>query len=131
MKNEVINITNIIPAQRANSRFKTTVEEFYKNTKMRYNVEISADRKTIKIYGTNYQGNPFENTFKVGDSAEYDSYNLSYYGEIVKITDKGVTIEPRYSSKNKRLDLYTFCSRNFDWNLDETIENNSETMHYI
>lgn len=131
MAKSELKIENIIPAQRANSRFKTTVEDFYATKKERFNVIISADRQSIKIYGLDYQGRPFENTFSVKDFAEYDSYNLSYYGEILKISEKSVTIEEKYSTRKHRLDLYTFCSRNWDWNVEEASEKNSDTMNYI
>jgi hypothetical protein len=64
--------------------------------------------------------------FVIGDVAEYDSYNLSYCGEIESISDKTVTIvKVRGVSNTKhRLDLNTFCWRNFGFDLEKTRESN-------
>ena len=75
-----------------------------------------------------------ERTFHVGDWAEYDSWNLHYLGQIVAITDKTVTIidYPNSNSPRKRrLDLHTFCWRNFNRSIDEKRAANSETRMYI
>lgn len=89
-------------------------------------------------------------SFRVGDIAEYDSYNLSYTGTIESITDKTVTIwtgyykdlgcrtsravdsEGRPLKKNlTRLDLASFCWRNYNFDAEETARQNAETMMYI
>lgn len=70
------------------------------------------------------------NTFKVGDMAEHDSYNLSYYGVITQITEKTVTILDDCFGK-KRLKLDTFAWRNYDFDLDRVQAENFETSHYI
>lgn len=70
------------------------------------------------------------NTFQIGDQAEHDSYNLSYYGTITKITEKTVTIVDRCFG-TKRLKLDTFAWRNYDFNLEEVRAKNSDTMMYI
>jgi hypothetical protein len=80
--------------------------------------------------GTTKQGT----TFQVGDTAEYDSYNLSYTGKIVKITDKCVSIVAYPGSqmaKTHRLDINAFCWRNWDFDAVKTAERNSDTMMYI
>ena len=70
--------------------------------------------------------------FKVGDVAEYDSYNLSYTGVITKITDKTVTIKKYENSDTvKRLDLETFAWRNYDFDAAETARKNAEEMMYL
>lgn len=71
------------------------------------------------------------NTFEIGDAAEWDSYNLSYWGHIVSITDKTVTIEHRHGGGKSRLKLDTFAWRNYKFNLAETQARNSDTMNYI
>ena len=80
------------------------------------------------------------NAFKLGDMAEYDSYNLSYYGPIIAITDKRVTIICRHDVrqheagekvKKHSLDLNTFCWRNHNFNLNETIDDNMRTSYTI
>lgn len=70
-----------------------------------------------------------ERNWQVGDTAEYDSYNLSYYGKIVSITDKTVVVEEqRYGHGRKparhRLDLYRFATRNRNWSLEWAERNN-------
>lgn len=86
--------------------------------------------ESIRIYGV-YNGKPFDITFKLGDTAEYDSYNLKYLGSIQGITDKGVLIKPKYSNSNKRLDLYTFCWRNYNFDLERINAENTETSYSI
>lgn len=95
------------------------------------NAEIDRN-KTIRIFGL-YYGKPFDKTFEMGDYAEYDSFNLSYYGKIVGITDKSVTIEERYGStpRRHRLKLRQFVWRNYDFDLEKTQAENSNTMNYI
>lgn len=70
---------------------------------------------------------PYKTTFEIGDMAEYDSYNLSYIGTIVSITEKGVTIRHRgEGSKTSRLKLAQFNWRNKHFDLDERRKRNSE-----
>lgn len=91
-----------------------------------YTVEV-APKKSITITRDGHEPNQFE----IGDMAEYDSFNLSYWGEILSITDKTVTINPRYGNKKVRLKLESFAWRNYDFKLDQVIAKNSETMNYI
>jgi hypothetical protein len=86
--------------------------------------------KSIRIWG--FYGNvvgkprPFDLTFKIGDWAEYDSYNLTYCGHITKIGPKTVTILHEYSTITvTRLDLYTFCFRNHDFDIERIREHNA------
>ncbi|HIK67970.1 MAG TPA: hypothetical protein EYF95_08385 [Flavobacteriales bacterium] len=75
-----------------------------------------------------------ERKFRVGDWAEYDSWNLNYLGQIVAITNKTVTIVDYPDSHNpckKRLDLHTFCWRNFSKSVEEKRAANAETRMYI
>lgn len=53
-------------------------------------------------------------TYKVGDVAEYDSYNLHYLGTIKSITNKSVVIskDHHWGGKTARLSLYEFAWRN-------------------
>lgn len=52
-------------------------------------------------------------TYKIGDEAEYDSYNIPYLGHITKITKKTITISPGAGEKVRRLSLYEFARRNY------------------
>ncbi len=70
------------------------------------------------------------NTFKLGDMAEYDSYNLSYYGKIVSITKATVVVE-KIGGKTRHLSLYEFCWRNYDFDIEKKSAENHDTMQYI
>lgn len=72
------------------------------------------------------------NRFELGDVAEYDSYNLKYYGKIVAIGAKTVTIQEKYADGRKhRLDMRTFAFRNYDFDLAAAAEHNQTTMQHI
>lgn len=97
-----------------------------------YYIELHKD--SITIYKDSGPGLVKGTTFHVGDRAEYDSYNLSYMGVITKITSKAVTIVAYPNSnypKTHRLDMNTFCWRNFNFNEADTMAANSETSMYI
>lgn len=85
---------------------------------------------TLHLTGT-YGNRAVDIKFSVGDIAEYDSYNLHYLGTITKITEKCVTIEPRYGGGTRRLDLATFAWRNYDFDLERIDRQNYETSMYI
>ena len=69
--------------------------------------------------------------FKIGDKAEYGSYNLIYYGKIVSITEKTVTIDDGYSGKKHRLSLAEFAWRNDRFDLARVAQENAVTMQTI
>lgn len=76
----------------------------------------------------------YRRDFKIGDEAEYDSYNLSYTGTITNITAKTVTITEDFGlarARVHRLDLAEFSSRNWDFDAAKTAASNSDTMRYI
>lgn len=80
--------------------------------------------KSIRIFGR-YSGNTyFDKTFKMGDQAEYHSYNLTYTGKIIQISDKCITVRTS-SSTTRRLDLHTFCWRNHDFDLQAIADRNA------
>ena len=74
-------------------------------------------------------------SFVVGDEAEYDSYNLKYTGTITGFTEKCVTIVAYKGhpgmEKTHRLDLNTFCWRNWDFDAVATANYNHNEMMYI
>ena len=99
-----------------------------------YSVKVNPQR--IAIYKDDSNGIPvLRREIEIGDKAEYDSYNLSYIGEVVKITNKCVTIVAYkgHSGMERvhRLDLNTFCYRNWDFNLNEATARNSDAMMYL
>ena len=89
------------------------------------------DDGSVTIYRNRQAGA----TFRVGDYAEYGSYNLIYVGEITKITDKVVTIVAYKGHKNMeqvhRLNLYQFAMRNYDFDEERVAKHNEETMRCI
>lgn len=95
---------------------------------------VKGESVNIKcFYENHHTPKNWDNTFKVGDMAEYDSYNLKYYGEIVSITENTVTIKPKYSGScsNKRLKMGDFCQKNFDFDLEKVKAYNAEESMYI
>lgn len=97
-----------------------------------------AKGKSIRLFGARkgWEDNKkvvtlYENKFEVGSEAEYDSFNLSYTGTIVSITDKTVTIQTPHGEKKRRLKIYTFQWRNWNFDAEETSRKNSEAMMYI
>ena len=84
------------------------------------------------VYGNHVNGpKPFDRTFRLGDEVEYDSYNLSYIGKIVKIGPKTISVEsPWDSTRSKivRMNLYGFCWRNWDLDLKKISKDNFNMM---
>lgn len=71
---------------------------------------------------------PYVRTFRIGEIAEYDSYNQSYYGEIDAIGEKTVTIRKDGGTRRARLDLETFSWRNRRFELAKAEARNLEHM---
>jgi hypothetical protein len=88
--------------------------------------------KQITLWGVdrnNVKGfRPYRIEFKIGDAAEYDSYNLSYTGTIVAIGAKTVSIKHDHSSKVTRLSIHEFSWRNNDFDAVKIAEKNSDLM---
>lgn len=96
-----------------------------------YHAEIEP-KHSIRIFGI-YRNltrgpKPFDKTFRIGDWVEYDSYNMSYTGQIVAIGAKTVTVAPYgdLDGRKRRLDLYEFCWRNWDFDREAIAKRNSE-----
>lgn len=68
--------------------------------------------------------------FEVGDEAEYDSFNLSYTGQITAIGKATITIKNAWGD-GKRLKAADFSWRNWNFNSAETARRNAETMQCI
>lgn len=74
---------------------------------------VDTKAKTVRLHGNNY-GKPVDRTYQVGDHAIHGSYNISYWGTIVSITAKSVTIDrgDGYSQKRRMtLDSFTLYNR--------------------
>lgn len=99
---------------------------------MQVNESVKADiekDQSIRIYGT-YNNREFDRTFKVGDTVEFDSYNLIYTNPIMAIKNKYVEVKGHYD-KNERMKLSTFVWRNYDLDLEHISKHNYETSYYI
>lgn len=90
-------------------------------TGMFYKLGKTPEGKTT-IHLTGRYGNykDVDIKFTEGDTAIEDSFNFDYLGEIIKITDKSVTIRAQYQSRNTRLDLATFANRNCDFDIEKS-----------
>lgn len=113
---------------KARQRFGT----LYPAKATEFEVEITKN-KSISVY----KNGVLTNTFQIGSTAEYDSYNLKYTGSIIAISDKRIIIEEPYKmygsdhGRRHSLDLYTFCWRNYDFDAVKTAQHNYEESMYI
>lgn len=87
----------------------------------------------IRIYGQewNHRNAPvdFDRTFNIGDTVEYDSYNLKYTGKILAIGPQTITIERKDTGRSPcRLSIYSFSLRNWDFDAQKIAKDNFETM---
>ena len=100
-----------------------------------FNVE--SDGKIVRIWGTRAEGMrfpvDFDKTFNIGEKVVYDSYNLTYTAPLLKVTAKTATIDMRnaYRKATKRLDLYVFVWRNWDYDAVRIRDENSKIMMTI
>lgn len=85
---------------------------------------------SVRLVGSRY-GQGYDRTFRLGSTAEYDSFNLSYFGEIVSIGERTITISKKWKKETARLDLASFSSRNRDFDVHAAAAQNSETMMHI
>jgi len=80
---------------------------------------------------TESQGKFWDVSFVMGGEAVYDSYNLVYTGTIVKITNKTVTVAPKWGEKNTRMSLAKFARKNYRFDAEKIAARNAETMMAI
>lgn len=89
-----------------------------------YHADIEP-RKSIRLYGfIRDAATPFEQVFRIGERAVYDSYNLIYTGIIESIGERTVSIRDN-GGKMHRLSLYEFCWRNCDFDLARIEDSNA------
>ena len=101
-----------------------------------YFVQIAGKgaKATIQIFYTdvNSKAPKRGRLFRVGDIAEWGSYNISYTGRILAITENTVTIShhesDRIQGSKHRLKLYQFCWRNKTFDFAETQAANTIEM---
>jgi hypothetical protein len=85
----------------------------------------------VRHYRNNETNQPDNDvTFRIGDIASYDSYNLVYYGKIVAIGEKTVTIQEDDGRKHM-LKLADFALKNINFNLERAQARNHDTLMYI
>ncbi len=102
-------------------------QQIIKRSYATYTVEIDAKEKTISVTRDGHD----TVSFKVGDTAIYDSYNLYYTGTITNITDKTVTFHRAGYESAKRIKIEEFAWRNYDYDAKRVAEENAETSWYI
>jgi hypothetical protein len=66
-----------------------------------------------------------EKTFMVGQAAEFDSYNLVYYGSIESISAKTVVVDGSHRG-SKRLTIGAFVEKNHDFDLAKAQKRNND-----
>jgi hypothetical protein len=99
----------------------------------KYAIDINKSKDLIAIY----EEGKCTARFNLGDLAEYNSYNLSYLGKIIQITESTVTIEEPHNmygenhGRRHRLNMNEFCWRNSGFDLAKTIKRNQEESYYI
>lgn len=93
--------------------------------------EVCIDKGKITIFKNGVEGT----SFMVGEKAEYDSWNLRYIGDIAKITPNTVTIIAYKGhsgmEQTHRLDMNSFCYRNWDFNYGEAVSYNQNESMYL
>lgn len=90
-------------------------------------------RQSIRLYGHDWTwGNtqektPYDITFKIGDKAEYDSYNLHFIGVIEGISEKRVRIRD-ISGQIRQLEIAEFSHHNRHFDLAKLEKANAEWL---
>ena len=108
---------------------KQTVTTKYTNNT--YTAEVKKGESIKIINSVRYEGEATHNNeFKIGDEAEYDSWNLKYTGKIEKITDKSVFVK-KMGDTCKRMTIAEFCDRNYDFDAQKVSDYNYNEMLYI
>lgn len=89
-------------------------------------------RTSIRLHGFEHNSrkpHAYDITFKVGDTAVYGGYNLTYTGKIVSIGEKTVRIEDCGRVKALRFDDFSFWNRNY--NAERIAQENADTLMHI
>jgi hypothetical protein len=90
---------------------------------------------SIRIYGDQTNSiNPraFDRVFKVGDVAEYHSFNIKFNGTIVAIGPTTVTVKHYEHSKEvSRMCLYDFVRHNWNFDLAKSEAHNAAELQCL
>ncbi len=92
--------------------------------------------KSIRLVGLAYPGDPrgeqrpYDRTFVIGETAAYDSFNMTYCGTIKSIGAGGnVTVQKDHGrTRCARLDAEHFTWRNYKLDLAAIAQRNSDVM---
>lgn len=91
--------------------------------------------KSIRLHGVRWPSGPhprsYDRTFEVGDVVTHDSYNLVYLGTIEGITAKTVSVRTHMGARLRRMSLYDFSVRNWDFDREKTRRHNSAELECI
>ncbi len=87
----------------------------------------------IEIHAFTSHSAPSVTVLKIGDRAEYDSYNLRYLGPIMGITAKSVIVRkgPSSCASTKRMKIEEFAWRNWDFSVEQANRDNAEASMNI
>lgn len=133
------NAMNLTAPTTEPSTIKAGKSVTYRNVQPGQHAQVEP-KSRIVLWGTQRRLRPYQKgvfltpyriEFRVGDWAEYDSYNLSYTGRIVAIGAKTVTIESYPGTANARkhrLSIYKFNWRNWNFDAELIARRNSEWM---
>lgn len=108
---------------------QTKARKHYPSRDTEYQVDLERNHSVII-----YKNGQVSNSFKMGDEAEYGSYNLIYTGKITRITPKAIQITayPGTSSERRHnLSLNEFCWRNYNFNAERVAAHNINELYYI
>ena len=120
---------NIQPKSRT---YKGKVFEWKNDVGSVYNAVTKKD--SVRIYGveSNHVNGPFkfDRTYKIGDTVQYDSYNLIYLGQIEKIGPSTVTVKTDLRDM-VRMNLFDFTRKNLKLDLEAVNKYNDEESQCI
>jgi len=111
----------------------------YRNVDKGHHVAIEAGKRVV-VWGSsmrlrrNQSGaflTPYRVEFKLGDTAVYGGFNMTYTGKVVAIGAKTITVEAYSGTSNAqryRLSVARFSSWNRHFDLNEISRRNGEWM---
>lgn len=81
-----------------------------------------------------YTNEPYSIEFRMGDTASYGSYNCTYLGTIIGVTEKRIIIAEDYLTRNQKnhsLTIYEFNWRHKGFDLESIKRHNAEMSQCI
>ncbi len=113
------------------SKSKTVVNESVFGTRRLVTFVTPGERVAIHSFSAGCT--PNVTVLKIGDRAEYDSFNLRYLGPIVSITAKSIIVRMGdwSNAKTKRMKIEEFAWRNWDFSVEQANRDNAEASMNI